>query len=110
MATSPGAGRGTPSSSKKITKNRPPVWWSRTKRRTARVSGRHQLGSRSQSGRAKAGNGARASSKLARFATSACRRRQNLLGGTPLEFGAEDVGEVLGIRAGRGLRSDLHTG
>src|SRR5205807_7657921 len=51
MAASPGAGRGTPSSSRKMTKNRPPDWCWKMKRRIAWVSGLSQDGSCSHPGR-----------------------------------------------------------
>src|SRR6266700_8250994 len=44
MAASPGAGSGMPSSSEKMTRNRPSAWWSRTKWTIARVAGQSQCG------------------------------------------------------------------
>src|ERR1700694_913108 len=109
MATSPGAGRGTPSSSKKMTKNNPPLWWSMTNTRTARVSGRNQPGSRNQSGTMSARKTASASMDGA-SRLSACQRRQDLLSGTPVEHRAERSGEMLRIRSGRDRRADLLSG
>src|ERR1700686_4293341 len=110
MAASPGAGSGTPSSSKKMTKNRPPDWWSITNTRMKCVSGRHQPGSRSQAGIQSGILSARTMASVSidcAARLSVCRGRQDLPSGAPHQRGVENATEMLGVRAGGACRLHL---
>src|SRR6266568_340901 len=123
IAASPGAGSGTPSSSRKMTTKRPPDWCSKMNTRITCVSGLNQDGSCSHPGR-----------KLARWAAcnsilefgptpkalrrlyvraGACPRRllrNQRLCRSPLELGSKHPLEMLCVRHGCHLDSHLPPG